>query len=223
MNKHEYLKTLSNHLYFLTVEERAEILNDYEEHFRMGICAGKSEYKIAAELGDPAVIAEQYKKEGQYYARSEMPPMKEEKITTKPKEAKRESEDPFGYETVKEEGKERYEPQKYEPVVNTPKKKTDWLFLFKKIVRFAIKMVRGAAVILRYPFVILFILMGIGTGVMAALMFSTIMLRIGGVLLALGTGALMAVFVAASAKLVIYLADILLNWNFLQVNGEEDK
>lgn len=41
----------------ISESEKRDILFDYEEHFRIGRTAGKSEEAIAASLGDPAILA----------------------------------------------------------------------------------------------------------------------------------------------------------------------
>jgi uncharacterized membrane protein len=66
MNKEEFLKTLENYLEGFTEEEKAEILYDYEEHFRIGLENGKTEDALIEELGDPLNIATQYKQSNGY-------------------------------------------------------------------------------------------------------------------------------------------------------------
>ncbi len=44
----------------LPKKDRAEIVSDYEEHFRIGLSEGKSEEEIAEHLGDVQLIAEQF-------------------------------------------------------------------------------------------------------------------------------------------------------------------
>jgi len=61
MNKSEYIRLLGKELGSVHTEEHKEILADYDEHFRMGVLEGKSEEQIAEALGDPKVIAKQYK------------------------------------------------------------------------------------------------------------------------------------------------------------------
>lgn len=60
MNKIQFLKTLESQLTGLSVEDRNEILYDYEEHFRIGVEQGKTEEQVAEALGDPLVIAGQF-------------------------------------------------------------------------------------------------------------------------------------------------------------------
>jgi len=57
MNKREFLRKLKR---LLPVDERQEILNDYEEHFATGITDGKSEEAIARELGSPEEVAKEF-------------------------------------------------------------------------------------------------------------------------------------------------------------------
>lgn len=61
MNKEEFLQTLQLTLTDFTTEERADILYDYEEHFRIGYENGKTDSELIAELGEPEDIAKQYK------------------------------------------------------------------------------------------------------------------------------------------------------------------
>lgn len=61
MNKEEFLKTLESYLRDFTSDERRDILYDYEEHFRIGQESGKTEQELIEELGDPSIIADQYK------------------------------------------------------------------------------------------------------------------------------------------------------------------
>lgn len=57
MGKHEFMARLYNALKNLTPQEREDILNDYEEHFRIGLEMGKSEAEIADSLGSPEELA----------------------------------------------------------------------------------------------------------------------------------------------------------------------
>ena len=56
----EYLNALDASLKRMHPEEKQEILDDYREHFAIGLEAGKSAETIAAELGDPRQIAKMY-------------------------------------------------------------------------------------------------------------------------------------------------------------------
>ena len=60
MSRHEYLKTLENHLKLsLSRGEINDILRDYGEYFNEGENQGKSEWEIIAKLGDPKEVARQ--------------------------------------------------------------------------------------------------------------------------------------------------------------------
>jgi uncharacterized membrane protein len=61
VNKEEFLKTLEASLKTFTLEEKKDILYDYEEHFRIGLQNGKTEEELIKELGSPNDIAKQYK------------------------------------------------------------------------------------------------------------------------------------------------------------------
>lgn len=60
MRKDEYLKELSYQLSSLDYKARQDIIYDFEEHFAIGLAAGKSEEQICAELGSPTESAQQY-------------------------------------------------------------------------------------------------------------------------------------------------------------------
>ncbi|EAF1400633.1 DUF1700 domain-containing protein [Listeria monocytogenes] len=57
MNKQDFLNELNQRLELLDPKERRELLSDYQEHFRNGIEAGKSEEQIVFDLGKPEEIA----------------------------------------------------------------------------------------------------------------------------------------------------------------------
>ncbi|HCN60042.1 MULTISPECIES: HAAS signaling domain-containing protein [Mammaliicoccus] len=59
MNKKSYLNTLNKYLKNVSVDERADILDEYETHFISGIKDGQSEDMIAKELGNPKEIAKE--------------------------------------------------------------------------------------------------------------------------------------------------------------------
>ncbi|HHY73442.1 MAG TPA: DUF1700 domain-containing protein [Bacillus bacterium] len=59
MNKNEFLKKLDLHLNKLSAEERQDILQDFEEHFTIGLEEGKTEEEISASLGSPNQIAKE--------------------------------------------------------------------------------------------------------------------------------------------------------------------
>ena len=59
MNKEQFLKQLEASLKRLSIEERQDILQDYEEYFAIGMEKGKSEQEISASLGNPKQIAKE--------------------------------------------------------------------------------------------------------------------------------------------------------------------
>ncbi|WP_400243605.1 DUF1700 domain-containing protein [Niallia sp. JL1B1071] len=59
MTKEQFLKQLQAGLQKLPSEEQKDIMNDYEEHFFMGIEEGKMEEEIAHSLGSPQQIAKE--------------------------------------------------------------------------------------------------------------------------------------------------------------------
>ncbi|WP_110926544.1 DUF1700 domain-containing protein [Bacillus massiliglaciei] len=59
MKKDNFLQQLDQSLRILPASERADILQDYEEHFTLGREEGKSEDEIAAALGSPVQIAKE--------------------------------------------------------------------------------------------------------------------------------------------------------------------
>ena len=61
MNKKEFIKIFSNNLGNISMNEKKEILADYEEHFAIGLKDNKSEEEICELLGNPKSIAKQYK------------------------------------------------------------------------------------------------------------------------------------------------------------------
>ncbi len=60
MNKNEFISELDNSLKGMSIDDKREIIYDYEEYFRAGKEHGKSEEEIAQALGDPKVIARQF-------------------------------------------------------------------------------------------------------------------------------------------------------------------
>lgn len=63
MNKIEFINKLENLLKGIPYDDKKEIIYDYEEHFNVGITAGKSEEEISSSLGDPVLIAKQFRAE----------------------------------------------------------------------------------------------------------------------------------------------------------------
>lgn len=60
MTRKEFLTALNQYLVTLSAEEKADIISDYEEHFRVGLENGKTEEEIAAALGSPYDAAAQF-------------------------------------------------------------------------------------------------------------------------------------------------------------------
>lgn len=71
MTKNDYINTLNRHLSGLSEEEKSEILNDIRDHFDNGISNGKTDDEIASALGDPELLARQYKSDYQSSERTE--------------------------------------------------------------------------------------------------------------------------------------------------------
>lgn len=61
MNQAEFLSRLRRALGGLPESEKAEILSDYEEHFRMAREAGRGEEQTAESLGNPRVLGRSYR------------------------------------------------------------------------------------------------------------------------------------------------------------------
>lgn len=61
MNKIEFISKLDYLLKGISYEDKKEIIYDYEEHFAIGIEQGKMEEDIAKALGDPKMIATQFR------------------------------------------------------------------------------------------------------------------------------------------------------------------
>jgi uncharacterized membrane protein len=59
MNKEMFINELNQHLEKIPLEDRKEIIYDYEEHFDIGISEGKSEEEISNSLGNPKTIAKE--------------------------------------------------------------------------------------------------------------------------------------------------------------------
>ena len=60
MTRKEYIAALDQYLVTMSASEKADILSDYEEHFRVGLENGKTESQIAASLGSPYDVASQF-------------------------------------------------------------------------------------------------------------------------------------------------------------------
>lgn len=61
MNRERYLQELGEQLTGISEQERIEIISDYDEHFRAGEEAGKSEEEIARSLGNPRQIGRSHR------------------------------------------------------------------------------------------------------------------------------------------------------------------
>lgn len=59
MTKDEFLNKLNEALRGLSLNERQDILQDYQEHFVIGLEEGKTEAEIAERLGSPNSIAKE--------------------------------------------------------------------------------------------------------------------------------------------------------------------
>ncbi|MCC3357159.1 HAAS signaling domain-containing protein [Bacillus sp. REN16] len=59
MNKIKFLSDLERQLRKLPKDEKADILQDYEEYFSIGVEEGKTESQIAASLGSPKQLAKE--------------------------------------------------------------------------------------------------------------------------------------------------------------------
>ena len=64
MTKEDYISNLRRALHTLPEADIADISQDFEEHFAIGLSQGKTEHEISAELGDPALVAATYFDEG---------------------------------------------------------------------------------------------------------------------------------------------------------------
>lgn len=61
MDKKDFINKLSSYLRGIPEEERKDVINDFEEHFKEGMAAGRAEEDIADSLGDPRALAKQFK------------------------------------------------------------------------------------------------------------------------------------------------------------------
>ncbi len=61
MNKRDFINKLSSYLAGVPVEERQDVINDFEDHFKEGVAEGRTEEEIAESLGDPKSLANQFK------------------------------------------------------------------------------------------------------------------------------------------------------------------
>lgn len=61
--KQEFLHRLKASISSLSIQDQADILNDYEEHFRIGMENGKTEAEIADSLGSPEELGASFVEE----------------------------------------------------------------------------------------------------------------------------------------------------------------
>lgn len=61
MTKNEYLSKLTYELKKNKISDAADIVNEYEQHFSFKLADGYSEEEISAKLGDPTLLAAQFK------------------------------------------------------------------------------------------------------------------------------------------------------------------
>lgn len=59
MNKQQFMNVLNKHLAPLSIDERNDLLSEYENHFVFAMQSGKSEEEIVRELGDPIELAKE--------------------------------------------------------------------------------------------------------------------------------------------------------------------
>ena len=60
MTRREYLTALNQYLVTMSESEKMKILKEYDEHFREGFEAGKTESQICASLGAPYDVANDF-------------------------------------------------------------------------------------------------------------------------------------------------------------------
>ena len=61
--KQDFLDRLKASISCLPLQDQADILNDYEEHFRIGLENGKTEAEIAGSLGSPEELGASFVEE----------------------------------------------------------------------------------------------------------------------------------------------------------------
>lgn len=74
MTKSEFLSRLQRAISQLSAQEQMDIINDYEEHFRIGLEEGKTEGEIAEQLGSPEELGNSFVEEAQSGAPGAPPP-----------------------------------------------------------------------------------------------------------------------------------------------------
>ncbi|MCW8966388.1 MAG: DUF1700 domain-containing protein [Candidatus Pacearchaeota archaeon] len=124
MKKKEFLKELEERLIGISKEDKKEILQDYEEHFKVGKKKKRTEEEISKSLGDPKEIAKEIRKE--LSGKKDSDELKTEAIETWVV-VKRFSKHIFN--EVKEKSEELYEQF-------DSKKISHWILLFLGIILF---------------------------------------------------------------------------------------
>ncbi|MDR1563606.1 MAG: DUF1700 domain-containing protein [Oscillospiraceae bacterium] len=81
MSKYEFMFRLEKAISSLSEAEKADILNDYEEHFRVGLEKGKTEAEICESLGNPEDLAASYFDEQQGKNAPNVPPYQQASYT----------------------------------------------------------------------------------------------------------------------------------------------
>jgi uncharacterized membrane protein len=67
----EFLNVFNASLRHMRADEKQDILQDFREHFEVGLSSGKTEREIADELGDPRQLARMYSAESAAHRASE--------------------------------------------------------------------------------------------------------------------------------------------------------
>ena len=60
MTRREYLTALNQYLVTMSESEKMAILKEYDDHFRKGFEAGKTESQVCASLGAPYDVANEF-------------------------------------------------------------------------------------------------------------------------------------------------------------------
>ncbi|GAK13294.1 HAAS domain-containing protein [Geomicrobium sp. JCM 19039] len=76
MTKNQYISVLQQHLNDIPAHEQEEFINDYKEHFVLGIEEGRSEEEIADRLGPPEKTAKEIRAQYQLTAAEQKPTYK---------------------------------------------------------------------------------------------------------------------------------------------------
>ena len=86
MTRNEYLTALNQYLVTMSESEKMAILKEYDNHFRRGFEAGKTEAQISASLGAPYDVANEFL-EGRRPMVPTYPPKQPRPQTTQPRAA----------------------------------------------------------------------------------------------------------------------------------------